>query len=64
MKVRELIAELRREGWVWVRTRGSHRQFAHPVRPGCVTVSGSMGREVPIGLERAIRRQAGLRGKP
>lgn len=61
MKVREMIRLLERDGWVWVATRGSHRQFRHPWRPGKVTVPGRMGDDLPLGLERSIRRQAGQR---
>jgi predicted RNA binding protein YcfA (HicA-like mRNA interferase family) len=42
-------------------TRGSHRQFKHPVRPGRVTVSGNLGDEMPKGTFASVRRQAGLK---
>lgn len=61
MKVREMIRLLERDGWRWVATRGSHRQFLHPSKPGKVTVSGNMGQEVSLPMERSILRQAGLR---
>ena len=38
---------IERDGWMQVRTRGSHRQLTHPVKPGTVTVSGKAGVEVP-----------------
>src|SRR4029079_170001 len=37
MKVREVIRLLQQDGWRHVRTRGSHRQFQHPVKAGIVT---------------------------
>jgi predicted RNA binding protein YcfA (HicA-like mRNA interferase family) len=40
MKVREIIRLLEDDGWVLISTRGSHRQYTHPVRPGRVTVAG------------------------
>jgi predicted RNase H-like HicB family nuclease/predicted RNA binding protein YcfA (HicA-like mRNA interferase family) len=40
MKVKEVIRLLEGEGWFLVATRGSHRQYKHPVRPGRVTVAG------------------------
>ncbi len=40
MKVRDIIRLLEDEGWFLVETRGSHRQYKHPVRPGRVTVAG------------------------
>jgi len=32
MKVRDVIRMLAQDGWVLVRTRGSHRQYKHPVK--------------------------------
>jgi predicted RNA binding protein YcfA (HicA-like mRNA interferase family) len=61
MKVREMIRLLEGDGWVWVRTRRSHRQFRHPSRSGTVTVPGKVGDELTIGLQRSIERQAGRR---
>ncbi len=34
MKVREIIRLLEQSGWALVATRGSHRQYKHPVRSG------------------------------
>lgn len=42
MKVREVIKHLQADGWTLSRTRGSHRQFAHPTKPGLVTVPGHL----------------------
>ena len=61
MKVREVVRLLQREGWVLVVTRGSHRQFKHPVKPGRVTVSGNLGDDMPKGTFASVRRQAGLK---
>lgn len=60
-KVREVIQRLEREGWVLVRTTGSHRHFKHPTKPGLVTVSGPRNEELQEGTWRNIRRQAGWR---
>ncbi len=61
MKVREVIRMLERDGWVQVVTRGSHRQFKHPTKPGRVTVSGNLGDDMPKGTFASIKRQAGLK---
>ena len=61
MKVREVIRMLERDGWVLAVTRGSHRQFKHPTKPGRVTVSGKMGDDMPKGTLASVRRQAGLK---
>ena len=39
-KVRDVIRMLEEDGWVLVRTRGSHRQYKHPQKPGLVTIAG------------------------
>jgi predicted RNA binding protein YcfA (HicA-like mRNA interferase family) len=59
--VRELIRSLERDGWFIVRTRGSHRQFHHPTKPGTVTVSGKPSVDVPIGTLNSVLKQAGLK---
>jgi predicted RNA binding protein YcfA (HicA-like mRNA interferase family) len=47
MKVRDVIRLIEADGWRHVRTRGSHRQFQHPTKPGTVTVAGKLGLDVP-----------------
>jgi predicted RNA binding protein YcfA (HicA-like mRNA interferase family) len=34
MKVRDVIKRLEQDGWRIARTKGSHRQFHHPAKPG------------------------------
>ena len=34
MKVRDIVKKIEEDGWQLARTRGSHRQFHHPVKPG------------------------------
>ena len=60
VKVRDLIVRLESDGWFLVRTKGSHRQYHHPTKPGTVTVSGKPSVEVPIGTLNSALRQAGL----
>ena len=52
---------LEQDGWVLVVTRGSHRQFKHPSKAGRVTVSGSLGDDMPKGTFASVKRQAGLK---
>jgi len=40
MKVSDVLKALDADGWTQVRTKGSHRQFKHPIKPGLVTVAG------------------------
>jgi predicted RNA binding protein YcfA (HicA-like mRNA interferase family) len=60
MTVREIIRKLEEAGWRLVTTKGSHRQFRHPTRPGKVTVPGHPSDDIPIGTLKSILRQAGL----
>jgi predicted RNA binding protein YcfA (HicA-like mRNA interferase family) len=61
MKVREVIRHLEKDGWQHIRTKGSHRQFQHSLKPGTVTVAGKLGVDVPIGTLNSILKQAGLK---
>ncbi|MDE2993070.1 MAG: type II toxin-antitoxin system HicA family toxin [Chloroflexota bacterium] len=58
MKVREVIRLLQQDGWYLVRTRGSHRQYKHPAKPGLVTVAGKPSDDVPAGTLNSILKQA------
>jgi predicted RNA binding protein YcfA (HicA-like mRNA interferase family) len=42
MKVRDIIRVIENDGWYLAVTRGSHRQYKHPSKPGRVTVAGLM----------------------
>jgi predicted RNA binding protein YcfA (HicA-like mRNA interferase family) len=52
---------IERNGWHLDRTRGSHRQFKHPIKPGLVTVPGKMGDELAPGTLNSILKQAELK---
>jgi predicted RNA binding protein YcfA (HicA-like mRNA interferase family) len=59
-KVGEVIKMLEADGWEWSRTRGSHRVYVHPDKPGIVVVPGKLSKDLPLGTERSILKQAGL----
>ncbi len=61
MKVRELIRLIEDDGWFLVRTRGSHRHFKHPSKPGLVTIAGHPGVDMPKGTLNSVLKQAGLK---
>ena len=61
MKVRELIRLLEKNGWIELRSRGSHRNFKHPQATAVVTVPGNEGKEVAPGTLNAILKKAGLK---
>jgi len=61
MKVKELLTLLEKDGWALSRTRGSHRQFKNPTKPGTVTIAGKPSAEVPKGTLNAILKQSGIK---
>lgn len=60
MKSADIIRELKADGWVLDRVRGSHHVFKHPDRVGLVVVPHPK-RDLGTGLITAIRNQAQLR---
>jgi predicted RNA binding protein YcfA (HicA-like mRNA interferase family) len=61
MKVREVIRELQQNGWVEMRSKGSHRHFKHLSKPFVITVPGNDGKELAPGTLNAILKKAGLK---
>jgi predicted RNA binding protein YcfA (HicA-like mRNA interferase family) len=61
MKVAEVLRMLRDDGWLLVTTRGSHRQFKHPVKSGRVTVAGKPSDDIAAGTLNSILKQAGIK---
>jgi predicted RNA binding protein YcfA (HicA-like mRNA interferase family) len=61
MKVREAIRLIEDDGWYLVATRGSHRQYRHPSKPGRVTVAGKASDDLAPGTRNSIMKQAGLK---
>ncbi len=59
MKVSEVLAKLKEDGWYLVTMKGSHRQFKHPSKLGRVTVSGKPNDDVAPGTQNSIFKQAG-----
>ncbi len=60
MKPRDVIRALEADGWREVRSKGSHRYFRHPTKPGIVTVAMHSGDMKQRDLF-AIERQSGLK---
>jgi len=50
---------LEEDGWFLAKTRGSHRQFKHPIKPGRVTVAGHPNDDLPPGTLNSLKKQAG-----
>jgi predicted RNA binding protein YcfA (HicA-like mRNA interferase family) len=61
MKVREAIHLIEDDGWSLVRTKGSHRQYKHPTKPGRVTIAGGLSDDLAPGTLNSILKQAGLK---
>jgi len=61
MKVGDILAALKADGWYLVATRGSHRQFKHPAKKGRVTVPGKPSDKLAPGTLNSILKQAGLK---
>ena len=61
MKVREAIRLIETEGWHLVATKGSHRQFRHPKKPGRVTIAGKPSDDLAPGTLNSVLKQAGLK---
>jgi predicted RNA binding protein YcfA (HicA-like mRNA interferase family) len=61
MKVREATRLIEADGWREARTRGSHRQFKHPTKPGLVTIPGRPGDDLAAGTLNSILKQARLK---
>jgi len=61
MKVRDVLRMLRRDGWVEVARKGSHRQLKHETKKGRVTVPGKPADDLAPGTLNSILKQAGLK---
>jgi predicted RNA binding protein YcfA (HicA-like mRNA interferase family) len=61
VKVREVIRLIKEDGWYHVETKGSHRQYKHPVKPGRVTIAGHPNDDLAPGTLNSILKQAQLK---
>ena len=48
-------------GWYLDRTRGSHKQYKHPIKPGVVTIAGKPNEDVSKRTLNNILKQADLK---
>ena len=58
MKVKKVIEIIRADGWYLARTKGSHRQFKHPIKKGLVTIAGSLADDMAKGTLNSILKQS------
>lgn len=61
MKVREVIDMIEEDGWYIVATKGDHRQYKHPTKPGRVTIAGHPGDDLAACTLGSILRQSQLK---
>lgn len=50
---------LEEDGWVLTRTRGSHRQYTHPLKRGTVSINGKQNQVLEQFILNSIWKQAG-----
>ena len=55
-KIKELVAELERAGFVNRGGKGSHRNFVHPKVSKPITISGALGEDAKQYQIRAVKR--------
>jgi predicted RNA binding protein YcfA (HicA-like mRNA interferase family) len=60
MKVRDVIKMIEEDGWYLVVTRGSHRQYKHPTKPGRVTIAGHLNDDLAPDTLNSVLKQAQL----
>ncbi|MBA3673848.1 MAG: type II toxin-antitoxin system HicA family toxin [Chitinophagaceae bacterium] len=61
MKVREIIKLIEKDGWFFVRQKGSHRQYKHSIKTGLVTIPGKESDDLKKGTENSILKQSQLK---
>jgi predicted RNA binding protein YcfA (HicA-like mRNA interferase family) len=60
MKIRDIVKLIENDGWYLVTTRGSHRQYKHPAKPGRVTIAGHPNNDLAPGTLNSVFKQAQL----
>jgi predicted RNA binding protein YcfA (HicA-like mRNA interferase family) len=58
--VGELVMMLERDGWVLRPAAGPHRHYAHPRKPGLITLAGEPAARLSRKAEASTLKQAGL----
>jgi mRNA interferase HicA len=61
MKSSELLRLLKGDGWFVIRQSGSHVILRHPVKNGQIVCPNHGSQEVGKGLEKKIKKDAGLK---
>lgn len=61
MKSSELLRLLEKDGWFIVSQKGSHLKMKHPLKEGIIIFPNHGSKEVGKGLEKKLRKDAGLK---
>jgi predicted RNA binding protein YcfA (HicA-like mRNA interferase family) len=61
VKIRDIIKLIENDGWYLVATKGSHRQYKHPIKSGRVTIAGHTNDDISPGTLNSIVKQANLK---
>ena len=60
MTDKEILKQVKADGWVEKKQRGSHLQLVHPEKPGKVTIPMHSGKDIDPRTAKSILKQAGL----
>ncbi len=60
MTPREIEKIIRADGWTYKNTKGSHKQFIHPAKPGKVTIPQHK-KDLDVKTADSILKQAGIK---
>jgi predicted RNA binding protein YcfA (HicA-like mRNA interferase family) len=60
MRPKEVEKLITDDGWMYKNTRGGHKHFIHPEKPGKVTIPQHPGDTIDKTLLKRILKQAGL----
>lgn len=60
MRFKEIERILKKDGWQYKNSRGSHNYYIHPIKPGKITIPNHSG-DIDPGTLKSILKQAGLK---
>ena len=61
MKCSQLLKILKKDGWYAKSQKGSHIKLVHDEKEGVIIFPNHGSSEIGIGLEKAIKKQAGIK---
>ncbi len=61
MNSRKIIKEIKKKGWVHIRTTGDHWHFHHPEQEAGIVTVPHPKKDIPIGTLKSIEKQANMK---